>query len=403
MNIKPMNWFQVCLFSFTLSASGADAEFIHPGQYHNAADLAFMRGKIEAGAEPWSGAWQQLQNEYYSKLSWTPHPESDWDANKNGYMQGDALAAYSHALQWALTGKQEHADKAIEILNAWSATLKNIHGTTSQEKVVCGWNGYKLANAAELLRYYTPKDGKPSGWSNEDISRFKLMLSKMTDVMKDFMPGFNGNWDASMMNSLMCIAVFNDDRELFKVVTDHFAGRYQSPSPKHDHGHLTAYILPSGQCQESGRDQGHVQMGLGNYIALCEVAWKQGVDLYGAENNLLRLGMEYTAKYMLGNDDVPFTELPPLPWKVISPDGRGRFAPIYETVYQHYVHRKGLEMPFTKEIMGNTSAILVNRKTPGNYRPEPSTLNTGICWGTLTSFKGDEDPQAASKQPSRQP
>lgn len=399
----PLEWVLACIFSLTLSLPAAETAFVHPGQYHNSSDLEFIRTKIEAGAEPWSSAWQQLQSEYYSKLNWTPHPEADWDANKNAYMQGDAVAAYAHALQWALTGKQEHADKAIEILNAWSSTLENIHGTTSQEKLVCGWNGYKLANAAELLRYYTPKNGKPSGWNDADIKRFQSLLAKMTGVMGDFMPGFNGNWDASMMNSLLCIAIFNDDRELFKVVTDHFAGKYQSAPPKNDHGHLKAYILPTGQCQESGRDQGHVQMGLGNYVALCEAAWKQGVDLYGAENNLLMTGMEYTAKYMLGNDDVPFAELPPLPWKVISAQDRGRYAPIYEAAYQHYVHRKGLEMPYTKEVIAGTSVLLVNRKTPGNYRPEPSTLNTGICWGTLTTFKGDEDPQAASKQTPQRP
>ena len=40
----------------------------------------------------------------------------------------DSIAAYSHALQWWMTGEKAHASKAIEILNAWSRTLESIGG-----------------------------------------------------------------------------------------------------------------------------------------------------------------------------------------------------------------------------------------------------------------------------------
>ena len=38
-------------------------------------------------------------------------------------MGNSANAAYEHALQWAVTGDRAYADKAIEILNAWSSVL----------------------------------------------------------------------------------------------------------------------------------------------------------------------------------------------------------------------------------------------------------------------------------------
>jgi len=41
----------------------------------------------------------------------------------------DSMAVYSHALQWWMTGKQVHAEESIEILNAWSSTLKTIGAT----------------------------------------------------------------------------------------------------------------------------------------------------------------------------------------------------------------------------------------------------------------------------------
>jgi len=388
---------------FIISLSPSFAAFVHPGIYHNAADLAFMRQKIAAKAEPWYSAWQELQGEWSSKLNWTPHPVADWDANKNAYMQGDAVAAYSHALQWALTGNPANAAKAIEILNAWSATLQHLHGTTSQEMVVWGWNGYHLVNAAELLRFYVPPGGKPSGWAPVDIERFKKMLALGYDVIKDFKPAFNGNWDASMMNTMLCTAIFTDDQAMFNRVIDHFHGKYDIVIkgksvrvPKYGAwGNLTNYIFPTGQCEETGRDQGHVQMGLGNYAALCEAAWKQGVDLYSTENNRLLLGIEYKAKFMLGHDDIPYTNTEPkLPWGPKPSQGeRDRIAGIYESVYQHYVNRKGLEMPFTKQIiLGSTTPA---GKPPRPHRPEGSTPNAGICWGTLTMFKGPEKPQPA--------
>jgi len=138
------------------------------------------------------------------------------------------------------------------------------------------------------------------------------------------------------------------------------------------------------------RDQGHVQWGLGAMVAVCEVAWKQGVDLYGARNNRLMTGLEYTAKYMLGNN-VPFVGK-----GVISAKGRGSYAPMWETAYQHYVYRKGLEMPFTKQIIFGSFASKKDA-APSPYRPEGDYV-AGICWGTLTMFKGAEDPQATKKR-----
>ncbi|MEI8288071.1 MAG: alginate lyase family protein [Verrucomicrobiota bacterium] len=370
--------------------------FVHPGIYHTSNDLAFMRQKIQSRSEPWYGAWQQLQSEGHARLTFTPHAVAEWDANKDPYPGGDALAAYSHALQWALTGNPAHAAKAIEILNAWSSNLKHIHGNNSQEMLVWGWNGCHFVNAAELLRFYVPPGGKPSSWAPVEVERFKKMLGMGYETIKDFKPAFNGNWDAALMNTMLCTAIFTDDPAMFDRVIDHFNGKYQLANPRQSkNGNLTSYLLSTGQCQESGRDQGHVQMGLGNYSALCEAAWKQGVDLYGAFNNRLLVGYEYTAKYMLGHDDVSFAMIPGVQWTKISAEKRDHFVPIYEAVYQHYVYRKGLEMPFTRQIIYSHSAVLATRRTVRSYRPETSTPNAGICWGTLTMYKGVEDPQVS--------
>ncbi len=357
--------------------------FVHPGLYYSASDLAFMRQKLAAKAEPWFSAWEQNKPKAKDD-SWVAHPAADWDANKDFYMGGDPLVAHKEALQWALTGNPANAAKAIEILNAWSATLRTIPvHPMPQEKLATGINGFQFANAAELL-CHGGLEGKSSGWAAADIAQFKKMLALLYGTIESFYPGFNGNWDGMMMDSMICMGVFLDDKAMFERAVKHYI---EGEKP---HGGLDNYIYPSGQCQESKRDQGHTQWGLGSFVAVCEVAWKQGIDLYGAENNRLLTGLEYTAKYMLGGD-VPF-EGP----GVISAKGRGSFAPIWETPYQHYVYRKGLEMPFTKQVVFGTN-ISKGKGAPGPYRPE-GDYNAGISWGTFTMFKGTEDPQAAGKR-----
>jgi hypothetical protein len=91
---------------------------------------------------------------------------------------------------------------------------------------------------------------------------------------------------------------------------------------------------------------------------------------------------------------VPYEKIRFTPWDKISESARGNFGPIYEAAYQHYVHRKGLEMHFTKQVIEADKVTLVARRGPGPYRPETSTPNAGICWGTLMMYNGDEDPQA---------
>jgi hypothetical protein len=195
-------------------------------------------------------------------------------------------------------------------------------------------------------------------------------------AIKDFQPGFNGNWDASMFNTMMCIAVLCDDHAMFNRAVDYYLhGSGQ--------GSISHYIYASGQSQETVRDQSHVQLGLGALASSCEIAWKQGIDLYGVADNRLAAGYEYTAKYGLGNDVETVNGVP------ASPGGRGKFASIYEIAYQHYAIEKGLPMPYTKEVLDK-------------HRPEKMDLIILPAWGTLVSYRGPDatlPPPAATAKP----
>jgi hypothetical protein len=98
-------------------------------------------------------------------------------------------------------------------------------------------------------------------------------------------------------------------------------------------------------------------MGIGLMGTICEMAWNQGVDLYGADDSKFRKACEYVARYNLGYD-VPYTTYT---WRngphclsteqtVISEGGRGGGRPVWERVYHHYATRRGMAMPNTGEM-----------------------------------------------------
>ncbi|WP_197171183.1 alginate lyase family protein [Novipirellula aureliae] len=346
-----MNHKILCLSMAILSvASVVSAEsksFVHPGILHTHADLERMRQQVATGAQPYLDGFKILQKHSQSSSRYKVLGGFEETGRKpsvrSSEHESDANAAYQNAMMWAITGDQAHADKAIEILNAWSSTLKVISG---RDKILCaGISGVKFAAAAEILRY------TESGWATDDIVRMESMLRNIYDpVLKDMADFANGNWSLAALQTVMAIAVFTDDRVMFDHAVEWF---YHGK----DNARLTHYVInPEGQCQESGRDQQHTMLGLGYLAVVAEIGWNQGLDLYSAENNRILAGFEYTAAYNLGHD-VPFQETTDTTGKyhhtAIASEGRGRFdrRPIFEMVYNHYKFRKGLDCPYTEAVV----------------------------------------------------
>jgi Alginate lyase len=319
--------------------------FVHPGLLHTRADLDRMRDMVAKGVEPWKSGFEKLRGHPQSQSSWKRRgpfvivsrgPREDQHITE---LELDGNAAYQNALMWCITGDKAYARKSVELLNAWSSTLKEIVG---KDKVLgASLCGFKFLNAAEILRY------TDSGWNQDEIQRFeRMMRTVFFPVIENFATFANGNWDTGCIKTMMGIGVFCDDRAIFDRAVDYF---YNGSG----NGRLTHYIInEEGQCQESGRDQSHAQLGLGHLAEACEVGWNQGLDMYGAVNNRLLKGFEYTAKYNLG-EEVPFQPATDTTGKytakAISPRVRGRLRPIFELVWNHYEVRKGLKAPFTRK------------------------------------------------------
>jgi hypothetical protein len=63
-----------------------------------------------------------------------------------------------------------------------------------------------------------------------------------------------------------------------------------------------------GQSFDSGRDQPHAQGLMAHLFDVAIVSWNQGTeDLFAYGDNRLLLGMEYSAKFNLG-EDVPYSQ-----------------------------------------------------------------------------------------------
>ena len=345
--------------------SAVEKPFTHPGILHSRAELEFVKAKVAEGEEPWKSAWEELRSHDISELDWKPDPAANVvrgpynrpDIGGTSLMR-DGAAAYSHAIQWYVTGKPPHSDKAIEILNAYASTLKSIGGHDA--RLLAGMAGITFTNAAEIIRH------TDAGWSEPDQERFERLLREVFyDVIEDFYSTANGNWDAAMIQTMLTMGVFLDDRAMFQRAVDYYTSG-------EGNGAIGKYLNDFGECQESGRDQAHTQMGLGYLGCAAEIAWKQGVDLYGAYNNRLALGFEYTAKYNLGHD-VPYEPYRShegrYHYPEISDKSRGRFSSIYERVYHHYHDRKGLKMPFTAQV--------IEKIRPERWRTSHAS------WGTL--------------------
>jgi len=303
--------------------------FIHPGIDQQSKDLAFMKKMVLAGRQPWKDAFTRLKAATDTNFTAKAHAHVLRGPYGKPNIGGDDLSksanmAYNNALVWYITNDKTYAAKAIEILNTWSATLWDLD--YNDAKLLAAWTGHLLCNAAEIVRYTN------AGWRQEDIAAFSNMLMTVYyPLMRPYYPQANGNWDGAIIHSLIAIAVFTDNRSLFNNAVDHF---------KHGsvNGSIFKYIYPNGQCQESPRDQGHVQLGIGEFAGAAQVAFTQGVDLFSIADNRIALGFEYTAGYLLGEKPYCYCNISERA-KVLRDD--------YEYVYRHY-SAAGLSMPNVK-------------------------------------------------------
>ena len=338
--------------SWPLSGANYEPSLEHPGILHTQKDIDHIRQMVKEKQEPAYSVFQALEKEPLAQSSYTikgPYEVIARDGNY-GYTKRNAEqdfdAVYLNSVMWMITQDENYAKKSLELMLAYAEVLKDIDGNDTA--LMAGLEGIKIVYALEMLSHTYDKI------SETDIQKVNDMLRNVfLPVWEEFYntdPYTNGNWGLHVTKSYMAAAILWDDVDMYKKCVNFYL--YGN-----DNGTISHYIDgDTGQCQESGRDQQHTVLGLGAVSAICELAWKQGNDLYSA----------YTEKYNLGYD-VPFETWTDVTgkyckWDVISKETKDKnggvdtergncWQPVFYMVYNHYVQRKKLSMPYTESLL----------------------------------------------------
>jgi hypothetical protein len=365
----------------TPEAVAAPAVFTHPGVLVDRAQLDFIKGKVNSGAQPWKAAYDQMMASSYASLSRTPTPYATVECGPYSVPnvgctneRQDAIAAYTDALAWYITGNAAYATKAIALMDAWSGKLKS--HTNSNAPLQTGWAGSSWPRAAEIIRYtYT-------GWSAASITSFSNMLRNV--YLPEIINGSNsnGNWELVMMEAAVGISVFLDDKTDYDKAMTKYLGRvpayvYLSTDgsyPKAAPGsglttkaQIVSYwqgqsTFVNGITQETCRDFVHTGYGIASIADVAETSRIQGTDLYtGDIGTRLRYALGFQSQYELGAA---------VPSNICGGSVNKGLGPVTEVGYNAMSFRLG-------NVMANTGTLTTNDRPEG-------TNALFVAWQTLT-------------------
>ncbi|WOX14269.1 alginate lyase family protein [Streptomyces sp. N50] len=336
------------------TAHAAPATFTHPGMLHNAGDINRAKVRVAAGTDPWLSGWNRLTANSHSQSTWTNRATATIIRGGTGQnyslLYNDIAAAYQNALRWKVGGTEANAVCAANILNAWSTTLTSIGGDADRF-LAAGLYGWQFANACELMRDYSGFDLAAAQELMANVF-YPMNNSFLTNHNDACITNYWANWDLCTVASVLAIGILNEDSAKYDQAVTYFKSGAGNGSIAHAVPYLytdaDGYAL--GQWQESGRDQGHTVLGMGQMGAVCEMAWNQGDDLYSYDSRRFMKAAQYVAKYNSGGD-VPFTTYT---WgtgqscaqssqTVISSASRGQIRPVWAMLHFHYNRRIGLD------------------------------------------------------------
>jgi hypothetical protein len=345
----------------------AFGQFLHPGIFNNQEELDFIKAKVNSTeSHPMKTGYQTMKSFSGANLTYTPNPLANVTVvasavgPEEANFRDAAQAVYAHALQWVITGNAANKDKAIQILNAWSKVFISMTPNTAQRQLEAAWVLPTWVAGAEIIRYYNQG---ASGWLAADIAKFCGMMDTLYNYTKIiYTDKRTNNWGSSAALAMMAVGVFENDTAKFS------AGKQ-----------FYTFLLPyqvekTGLLMETCRDCNHAEYNLIGMLQAAELAWHQGVDLYGLKLDSqtlprLLMGMEFHANAMIGT-----------PLNVgqscgaVNCSGDDRHGPGWEMGRNHYKFRAnlGVSIPATEKFVTTIN------------RPVGTSENHFVEWTTLT-------------------
>jgi len=204
------------------------------------------------------------------------------------------------------------------------------------------------------------------------------------------------NWDLCNMACVLAVGIHCDDRAKVDRAVEYFKhgeglGSIRNAIPVvHDDG--------LGEWLEAGRDQGHALLGVGLMGTICEMAWNQGIDLYGHDDSRFLKGAQYVAKWAMG-EKVPFTANTRRKGAIggwsgsetvteAAPVNPEMTRPIWAMIANHYTGRRGLSASYLTRIAAKSAP----EGGGGDYGPDSGGYDQ-LGFGTL-AFTRDRSVKA---------
>ena len=375
----PEKPYEMVTNEIVVNVSGSEGKFIHPGIYSWIDEIQKFRDNIRTGKSPrMTEALKQVQESKFGSLNYKAHPykivrfkQTDLKGFKyeRAAFDNDGNAAYYHAILWEVTNDPKHAQKAIEILNAWGSTCEDIW-TKDVYKNLHGDNAiFPWIAAAEIMRYHRVNEG---GWKPDEIKQFDSFVNLLKRLALGW-KGFAGNPYRCQNQNLMVamarlsIGIYQNDQAIFdsgyKLLFDPMFGTDENSGYtekiKEIHGKIPLNIIEmtikkeTGELMEinrDGGDLGHMNLSFAKLMQCAEILRHQGIDLYkmkfdGEKIPRLLKGAEWMNRGIL--------EPPYQTTGVGELQPRHKSSPAIDVLYYNYKIRLGgkYPMPFTEKIM----------------------------------------------------
>ncbi|MFB9660190.1 putative Ig domain-containing protein [Glycomyces mayteni] len=374
-----------------IESTTSEAGFTHPGIGLTEPIIENVRAQLAAGAEPWASGFEDLRNSASAGENVNPSnagsdptkPRSTaFNAGTKGMFVADGEKAYAQAVMYVLTGKEVHRENARHILRNWAQMDPAQYEYHTDSHIYTGVPLFRMASAAELLRYTSCGEDEAFPWTEADTQALTANLIEPSIATFMSSPDHFMNQHNYPLLGSMAGAIFMDDTDLYEEKVEWFTVN-ESAQDEGFNGSLSRLARwidtndktgepiddPHVQLVEMGRDQAHGGGNLTNFAALSRMLMSQGTEIdpvdgtvstaddavgpYEFLDDRLLKAADYFWQYMLGYD----TEWTPVGY-AISPDGtirdtydhiadgyRGRYATAsFWEFYYHYKFERGLDV-----------------------------------------------------------
>ncbi|HUA93721.1 MAG TPA: alginate lyase family protein [Terracidiphilus sp.] len=333
----------------------------HPGVLVSRQQLDFIRKQVREKKDPIYGQYLKAVASPYAAFDYKilgppetgiidcgPYSRPDHGCHAE---DADASAAYLQAVLWWITRDHRYAANSIRIMNTYSRSLKGYTGANAH--LQAAWSAEMWPRAAEIIHH------SRAGWKRGDVQAFSDMLTQVIlPLIHDGAPHNVGNWELSMIEGMMGIAVFTDDPTLLHHAEGMWTKRVESyfynvkvdgDRPKelvpmtHEKwfGQTTFDESTNGISAETCRDLGHTGYSIAATMAAAETAHIQGGTLYESEKQRLIDALEFHAHLLLKKE--------PVPADVCGGTIRYGRGYTFAIGYNEYHNRLGQELPQTRQ------------------------------------------------------